>query len=104
LAFVLGARAYGVVRALTIAIYAVFAVLSFLASQRGYRGFWPLVVVSAVFLMLVWRPYDDGFTPISRWFAALAVVLVGAVVMSQRLIGQPPGPSGPPPYPMGGRR
>ena len=34
----LGAQTYGVVRALAIAMYVVFAVLAFLASQRGHRG------------------------------------------------------------------
>ena len=101
LAFVLGAQAYGVVRALALAIYVVFAVLAVLASQRGHRGFWPLIIVSVLFLMLVWRPYEDGFVPISRWCAALLMVLVGAVLMSQRLTSPPPGPMGPPPYPMG---
>ncbi len=101
LAFVLGAQAYGVVRALALALYVVFAVLAVLASQRGHRGFWPLVIVSALFLMLVWRPYEGGFAPISRWCAALVMVLIGAVLMSQRLTSPPPGAVGPPPYPMG---
>lgn len=101
LAFVLGAQAYGVVRALALALYVVFAVLAVLASQRGLRGFWPLLIVSALFLMLVWRPYEDGFVPIGRWCAALVLVLVAAVLMSQRLTRPPPGIASPPPYPMG---
>ena len=74
----LGAQAYGVIRAFAIAIYLVFVVLAVLASQRDRRGFWPLIVVSAVFMMLVWRPYADFPTPISRWMAALLLVVIAA--------------------------
>ena len=100
----LGAKTYGVIRAFAIAIYVVFAVLAFMASNRGHRGMGALVVVTAVFLVLVWHPYDPWPAPISRWIAALVLVVVGAVVMSQRLTVTPlrqPGP--PPPYPPGGR-
>jgi hypothetical protein len=100
----LGAQAYGVIRALAIAIYVVFMVLAFLALQRGHPGAGALVVVTAVFLVLVWHPYDPYPAPISRWIAALALVLVGAVVMTQRLTGPPfRRQSPPPPYPPGGR-
>jgi hypothetical protein len=98
----LGERAYGVVRAFAIAIYVVFAVLSVLASQRGHRGFWPLIVVTAVFMMLTWQPFGIYPAPLSRWMAALIVVLVAAVVMTQRLTATPPGRDvRPPPYPPG---
>ena len=106
----LGAQAYGVVRALAIAIYLVFAVLAFAGSHRGYRGMGALIAVTVVFLALVWRPYDVWPVPIGRWMAALILSVVGAVVMSQRLSGTHPltgTPSGrsdrPPPYPPGGR-
>jgi hypothetical protein len=100
----LGAKTYGVIRAFAIAIYVVFAVLAFLASQRGQRGIGALVVVTAVLLVLVWRPYDLYPAPISRWVAALVLVVVGAVVMTQRLAATPLRRDGsPPPYPPGGR-
>lgn len=100
----LGAQTRGVIRALAIAIYVVFAVLAFMASQRGHRGIGALVVVSAVFLILVWRPYDYYPAPISRWLAALVLVVTGAVVMTQRLSAAPPRQDGPPPpYPPGRR-
>jgi hypothetical protein len=100
----LGAQTYGAVRALAIAIYAVFMLLTVLALQRGHRGGGALVVVTSVFLVLVWHPYDPDPAPISRWIAALALVLVGAMVMTQRLIGPPFRREGPPPpYPPGGR-
>lgn len=100
LAFTLGAQAYSVVRALTIALYVVFGILAFLASQRGHRGFWSFVIVTLVLLGLVWRPYF-GSAPISHWFAALVVVVIGAAMMSQRLTGPPPGARMP--FPPGGR-
>jgi hypothetical protein len=100
LAFTLGAQAYSVVRALTIALYVVFAILSFLSSQRGHRGFWSFVFVTLLLLGLVWRPYF-GSAPISHWFAALCVVVIGAGMISQRLTGPPPGPGMP--FPPGGR-
>jgi hypothetical protein len=71
----LGERTYGVVRAFALAIYVVFAVLCVLSSRRGHQGFWPLLVVTAVF---------------------------GAVVMTQRVTAQPPNRGGSlPPYPPG---
>ncbi len=98
----LGAQTYGVVRALALAIYVVFAVLCVLASQRGHHGFWPLIVVTAVFFMLTWHPFGIYPAPLSRWMAALALVVIAAVVMTQRLTAAPPNRGGPPPpYPPG---
>lgn len=103
LVLTLGAQTYGVIRALAIAIYVVFAVLAFMASNRGHRGIGALVVVTAVFLIFVWRPYDLYPAPISRWIAALVLALVGAMVMTQRLTAPPSRRGGPPPpYPPGG--
>lgn len=100
----LGAQAYNAVRALAIALYVVFVVLAVLASRRGHRGVGALFIVTGVFLALVWRPYDDFPTPINRWIGALALVVVGAVVMTQRLTAPPYRRDGPPPpYPPGGR-
>ena len=101
----LGAQTYGVVRALAIAIYAVFAVLAVLASRQGHRGFWALVAVSVTFMLLIWRPFGIYPAPLSRWLAALALVVVAAVIMTQRLTVPPHRRNGPlPPYPPGGIR
>ena len=100
----LGAKTYGVVRAFAIAIYVVFAVLAFMASQRGRSGIGALVVITAVVLILVWRPYDLYPVPLGRWIVALVLVVFGALVMTQRLTALPPPRNGPPPpYPPGGR-
>ncbi|HBK04626.1 MAG TPA: hypothetical protein DDZ81_02045 [Acetobacteraceae bacterium] len=98
----LGVRTYGVVRALAIAIYVVFAVLAVLASQRGHRGMWALVVVTAACMVLIWRPFGIYPAPLSRWLTALILVVIGAVVMTRRLTAPPALPRGPvPPYPPG---
>jgi hypothetical protein len=100
----LGGQAYNAVRSLAIALYFVFVVLAVLASQRGHRSVGALFIVTVVFLALVWRPYDDFPTPINRWIGALVLVVVGAVVMTQRLTIPPHRRDGPPPpYPPGGR-
>jgi hypothetical protein len=98
----LGARAYGAVRACAVAIYVVFAVLGVLASRRGHRGFWPLIVVTAAFFILIGPPLAIYPAPLSRWVAALVLVIVAAIVMTQRLSAPPPARVGPPPpYPPG---
>lgn len=105
LLFFLGTQAFNVVRALAIALFAVFLVLGFTAARRGLRAGWALVIVTVVFLVLVWRPEAGSPGSISRWFAALVLALSGAVVMTQRLMGpgrvnRPPPGSWPP---QGGR-
>jgi hypothetical protein len=97
----LGGQAYGVVRALAIAIYAVFVVLALIGSQRGQRGLWALIVVTTVFMLLVWRPFAPYPTPVSRWIGALVLVIVAALAMTQRLTMGPPRRNAPPPYPPG---
>jgi hypothetical protein len=98
----LGAQTYGVVRALALALYVVFAVLAVLASQRGHRGFWALIVVTGLFMMLIWRPFGVYPAPLNRWLAALILVGIAAVIMSQRLTVKPLRRNGPlPPYPPG---
>jgi hypothetical protein len=89
----LGAEAANVVRAAAIAIYVVFVVLAFLAARRGLRSGWAIVVVTVVMLLLVWRPESPYPAPMDRWFAALILCAVAAMVMTRRLLGPPPPPS-----------
>jgi hypothetical protein len=105
ISLMLGAQVYGVVRALAIALYVVFAVLAFLAGQRGHRALGALLIVTVMFLILVWRPYADFPAPLGRWVVALVLVLVAAVMMTQRLTGVPvrrdgTWPPGPPSRPL----
>jgi hypothetical protein len=95
LAEMLGAQAYSVARALAIAFYAVFVVLTLLASSRRLTGIGALVVMTVVIMLLVWRPWSDP-APISHWLVVLALVLAGAVTMTQRLMGPPRGSGMPP--------
>lgn len=85
----LGMQTYGVVRALAIAIYLVFAVLAVLAARRGHRGLWALTVVTAACMVLIWRPFDIYPAPFGRWLTALILVVIGAVVMTRRLTAPP---------------
>jgi hypothetical protein len=98
----LGVRTYGVVRALAIALFVVFAVLCVLASRQGHRGFWPFIVVTAVFMMLTWQPFGVYPAPLGRWIVALVLVVVAGIIMTQRLTAPPRWRDGPPPpYPPG---
>ncbi len=99
LAFVLGAQAFGVVRAAAIAFYVVFAILAVMAAQRGLGGLGGLVLMTLIVLLLVWRPYSES-APVSHWLVVLTLVLVGAATMTQRLVAPPRRPL-PPPYPPG---
>ncbi len=95
----LGAQAFNVVRALAIAIFVVFVVLAVMAAYRGQKAIGALIVVTLGFLILVWRPDAVHAGSISRWFTALLIAIVGAVVMTQRLLSPPPRPRPPPPPP-----
>lgn len=103
LVLVLGAQVYSVVRALAIAIYFVFAALALLSVQRGRRGVGALIVVTLIFLALVGSPFASFSAPAGRWILALALVLIAAGMMTQRLLGPPRNRDTPPPYPPGFR-
>lgn len=102
LALAFGAQAYSVIKAAAIAFYIVFGILAFLSAQRGQGGIGGLIVMTIILLLLVWRPYS-GYAPMSHWMAALALVLVGAATMTQRLIAVSRRPV-PPHYPPGAPR
>ena len=95
----LGTQAFNVVRAAAIAIFIVFLVLAFLAASKGLRAGWALVIVPITFLMLVWGPTSAMTGSISRWFAALVLVIISGGVMTQRLLAPPPPARMPPPPP-----
>jgi hypothetical protein len=84
-------RAFDVVRAAAIAMYAVFVVLAVLAMRRGQRVGGMLLVVSVVFLLLA---RTDWYGSDARWFAAAVLTAVAALVLTNRLI-HAPRPRGP---------
>lgn len=94
----LGLQIFTVVRALAIALYVVFVVLAIMSASRGRRGVGALIVVTIVFALLVWRPYADYPAPVGRWIVAFALVLVSAMIMTQRLM-TPPRQDRWPPFP-----
>jgi hypothetical protein len=80
-------RAFEVMRAAAIALYAVFLVLSVLGIRRGLRVGGMLVGVSIVFLLLV---RTDWYDPATKWLAAALVAAVAAAVTTRRLLHVPP--------------
>jgi hypothetical protein len=81
----LSIAAFDLVRALAIGLYFVFVALAVLAIRRGGRGWAALIVVSLVFLGLVWHDPGRGFGSRTRWGAALVLAGVGALGMTRRL-------------------
>jgi hypothetical protein len=80
-------RAFEVMRAAAIALYAVFVVLSVLAMRRGMRAGGMLLGVTVVFLLLV---RTDWYDPGTKWLAAALLTAVGAGVATKRLLHIPP--------------
>jgi len=76
-------RAFEVVRAAAIALYAVFVVLAVLSMSRGARAGGLLFVVSVVFFLLV---RTDWYEPGTKWLAALVLTAIAAVTQTQRLL------------------
>ena len=79
-------RAFEVLRAAAIALYAVFLALSVLGMRRGLRIGGMLLGVSIVFLLLV---RTDWYDPGTKWLAAALVAGVAAAVTTRRLMHTP---------------
>ncbi len=82
----LTATAFDVMRAAAIGLYGTFAALSIIAIGRGERGRLGLVVITIVFLMLVWDAWGEVPASTTRWLAALVLAGVAAMTMTRRLI------------------
>jgi hypothetical protein len=76
-------RAFEVLRAAAIALYAVFLVLSVLGMRRGLRIGGMLLGVSIVFLLLV---RTDWYDPGTKWLAAAVLAAIAAAVTTRRLL------------------
>ena len=84
--YLLGAQAFAAARALAIGVFTVFVALCLVAVGRGVRARGALLAVSVVYLFLLLGP--DSGEPIlpDRWLGALLVAMVGALVMTRRLM------------------
>jgi hypothetical protein len=81
-----GARVYDVVRALAIACFAIFFALSVIAAGRGLPARGLLLIVSLLFLVLVWH---EGPEATGHWLLAFLLAAAGAASMTRRLSGGP---------------
>jgi hypothetical protein len=79
-------RAFEVVRAAAIAMYAVFGVLAVLATRRRLHPGGMVVLVSIVFLLLV---RTDWYDPGTKWLAAAVLTTIAAGMLTSRLIHAP---------------
>jgi hypothetical protein len=84
---VLMQRAFDAVRAAAIGLYVVFVVLALLAGHRGIRSGGALFVVTVLFALLLGTGWYSSTT---GWFSAALVACIGALVMTGRLLRQPP--------------
>ena len=93
------AAAFDAMRAAAIGLLGVFIALSLLAIRRSGRGHAGMIVLTVVFVMLVWGAYGDNSASNTRWLLALALAAIGAVAATNRLMHAPGGwrVPGPPP-------
>jgi hypothetical protein len=86
---------FDLLRAPAIAFFVVFIGLSIIAIQRGIAGRLLVLVVIGGFLALIGRPGFDGYSgecPRKGWVGAFFPALVGAALMTKRLMHRsPPG-------------
>jgi len=81
----LSASAVNIVHALAVGLFVTFVGLALVAIRSGRKGRAALVVVSAVFVWLVWSGGDAPSN--QRWLAAFVLAGLGTLVMSSRLHG-----------------
>ncbi len=83
----MGMRFYDVLRALALGLFAIFFVLSLVATQRGLPGRGAMVIVSLLFLVLVWR---QGPEATGHWLLAFLLAATAAANVTRRLMYTPP--------------
>lgn len=83
----MGMRAYDVLRALALGLFAIFFVLSLVAVQRGLPARWTLLTVTALFIILVWH---EGPEATGHWTLAFLLAAMGAASVTRRLSSTPP--------------
>lgn len=78
-------QAFDAVRALAVALFVVFVVLGIMAAQRGQHVRATLLIVSVLYVLLLWPAAEYGFVSSDRWIAAFLLAGIGAAVMTRRL-------------------
>ena len=77
-----GARTYDLLRALALGLFAIFFVLSVVAAQRGLPARGTLLIVTLLFIILVWH---EGPEATGHWMLAFLLTAVGAASVTRRL-------------------
>lgn len=95
-------QTFDLLRALAVGLFAVFVVLGALAARRGLRARAALVLVSAVYVALLYPAMDGDYASPQRWLGAFLLAAVGALVMTSRLAS--PGPQSTARHPASPRR
>ncbi len=83
----LGGRAYDLLRAFAIACFVVFFGLSIVANGRGLPSRGLLLVVTLLFVVLVWH---EGPEATGHWLLAFLLAAAAAASMTRRLMEAPP--------------
>ena len=73
-------------RAVAIGLYGTYVGLSLLAIRRQTHGPGGLIVVSVIFLLLVWGAEGTHPSANARWAAALVVAALAALSATRRLV------------------
>jgi hypothetical protein len=79
-------------RAITIGLYGTFVALSLVGMRRRAHGPGGLIVVTIVFLLLVWGAGGDRPAANARWATALVVAALAALNATRRLARPCPSP------------
>jgi hypothetical protein len=87
LAHQLTSATIAVLRAAAIGLFGTFVGLTLLGLRRGGGGIGGLIVVSLLFLLLVWGADGEGSGSNLRWVAALVIAGLSALSATQRLRG-----------------
>ncbi len=83
-------EAFELIRALAIGLFVVFLALGLMAARRGLRARAALVVLTVLYLVLLYPAIDGDYVSGGHWTAAFLLAAVGALVMTRRLVSVPP--------------
>ena len=78
-------EAFELIRALAIGLFVVFLALGVIAARRGLRARAALVILTALYLLLLYPALDGYYVSSAHWMGAFLLAAVGALVMTRRL-------------------